>query len=652
MATIRTALALYDGVTSPLMHMNRALHVVLNSFEAMQAASAHPVDTEAIRQAREELARAETAFDSIEAEIRRSEQRQQGFNQSVRDGTQAAGGLLSKIRQIGAAIGGAMAIRKLVDVSDTLTSTTARLNLLVDDGGSVDALERKIMASAMRSRSVYFDTAQMVAKMGLNAGAAFESNDELIAFAEQVNKQFVIGGAGAMEQKNAVVQLTQAMAAGALRGEELNSILEGAPGIARAIEQYMGIAEGSIKKYASQGLVTAEVVKNALFSVADETNQKFESMPMTWSQVFTLAGNIALMAFQPLLRGINLLANHIDIIGPAVLGLAAAFTVFQIAAHWTQIAAAATGAYHAVVGFLSIAFGMLTGNTAAASAAMFTFNSVLLANPITWVVMLVMLLIGALYAGVAAFNHFTGAGVSATGIIGGAFGTLAAFIVNTVLLFYNIFAAVANFIGNVFNNPVAAVKMLFYDMAITVLGYIASMARGIESLINKIPGVQVDITSGLDNLYTGLERGAKRVKDAAGWKEYVQKIDYVSYTDYARKGYDMGAGAVDWVKEKLGFGSNGYGAPGALDNLYSAAADTAGNTAKMANAMEVAEEDLKYLRDIAEREAINRFTTAEIRIEQHNENHIGSGMDVDGIMDKWCDTFAEQLNVQAEGVHE
>lgn len=646
MATIRTAIALYDGVTAPLMHMNRALHVVLNSFEAMQAAGAHPVDTAAIRQAREELARAETAFDSIEEAIRRGERRQRGFNQSVHDGTQAAGGLLSRVRQIGAAIGGAMAIRKLAGVSDALAGTTARLNLLVDDGGSVEELEQKILASAMRSRSAYFDTAQMVAKMGLNAGAAFESNDELIAFAEQVNKQFIVGGANAVEQKNAIIQLTQAMAAGALRGEELNSILDGAPGIARAIEQYMGIAEGSIKKYASQGLVTAEVVKNALFSVADETNRKFESMPLTWSQVFTMAGNVALKAFRPLLAGINLLANHIDIIGPAVLGLAAAFAVFQIAAHWTQIAAVATGAYHAVVGFLTLAFGVLTGNMQMASAAALFFNSTLLANPITWVVMIILLLVGALYAGVAAFNHFTGAGVSATGIIGGAFGVMAAFVVNTIFMIWNAFAAVANFIGNIFNDPVAAVKVLFYDLAMTVLGYLSQIAHGIENLLNKIPGVKVNFAHYFDSMYAWAERGAAQAKSESDWKEYAIKAEYVSYTDFAHKGYDMGAGAVDWVKDKLGIGT-----PDALDNLYSAAADTAGNTAKMANAMEVAEEDLKYLRDIAEREAINRFTTAEIRIEQHNENHIGSDMDVDGIMDKWCGTFAEQLNVQAEGVH-
>lgn len=646
MATIRTAIALYDGVTAPLMHMNRALHVVLNSFEAMQAASAHPVDTAAIRQAREELARAETAFDSIEEAIRRGERRQRGFNQSVRDGTQAAGGLLSRVRQIGAAIGGAIAVRRLVGISDTLTGTTARLNLLVDDGGSVEELEQKIMASAMRSRSAYFDTAQMVAKMGLNAGAAFESNDELIAFAEQVNKQFIVGGANAVEQKNAIIQLTQAMAAGALRGEELNSILEGAPGIARAIEQYMGIAEGSIKKYASQGLVTAEVVKNALFSVADETNRKFESMPLTWSQVFTMAGNVALKAFRPLLAGINLLANHIDIIGPVVLGLAAAFVVFQIAAHWTQIATVATGAYHAVVTFLSIAFGLLTGNTAAASAAMFTFNSALLANPITWVVMIILLLIGALYAGVAAFNHFTGAGVSATGIIGGVFGVLLAFILNVLITLYNAFAAFANFLGNVFNNGVVSIKALFYDLLMTIWGYITQIAHGIEDLVNKIPGIKMNFASWFDDQYAELELAGKEAKDKAGWIEYVKPYDHIDYADFAHKGYDMGAGAVDWVKDKLGIGTSD-----AFDDLYSAAADTAGNTAKMANTIEVAEEDLKYLRDIAEREAINRFTTAEIRIEQHNENHIGSGMDVDGIMDKWCGTFAEQLNVQAEGVH-
>lgn len=205
-----------------------------------------------------------------------------------------------------------------------MTSTTARLSFLVDDGGSVSELEQKIMASAMTTRSAYLDTASAIATMGANAGNAFSGNDELIAFMEQVNKQFVIGGATAEGQSAAMLQLTQAMAAGALRGEELNSILENAPGIARAIESYMGVAEGSIKSYAEQGLITADVVKNALLSVADETNAKFASMPMTWGQVWTLMGNVALQALNPVLTGVNWIANNIDIIGPLVLGVAGA----------------------------------------------------------------------------------------------------------------------------------------------------------------------------------------------------------------------------------------------------------------------------------------------------------------------------------------
>lgn len=418
----------------------------------------------------------------------------------------------------------------------------------------------------------------------------------------------------------------------------------------------MGIAEGSIKEYAQDGKVTAEIVKNALLAAAEETNAKFARMPLTWEQIFTVGANVALQALDPLLRGINWLANHIAIIGPMVAGLGAAFLVFQIAAHWTQIAAVATGAYHAVIWLLSLGYGVLTGNAAAASSAVLFFNSALLANPITWVVMLLAILTGALYAGVAAYNHFAGAGVSATGIICGAFGVMVAFVGNLLIALYNAFAMVANFIGNVFRDPVAAVKLLFYDMAMNCVEQVASMARAIEALLNKIPGVKVSLTAGLDSIYSQLAAGAAQVKDASGWKEYVQTKDYLGFADYAGKGYALGKGFADKVRGILDFTGGesawtGNREAASLDGLYNAAADTAGNTARMADNMELSEENLAYLRDIAEREAINRFTTAEIKIEQHNENHIGSEMDVDGIMDKWCAAFAEKMDMSAEGVH-
>ncbi len=439
-----------------------------------------------------------------------------------------------------------------------------------------------------------------------------------------------------------------------LRGEELNSVFEQAPNVIQSIADYLDVPIGQIRTMASEGQISADIVKNAMFAAADDINAKFESMPMTWGQVFTQAGNIALQVLQPLLNGINWFANNISIIGPLVLGLGAAFAVFQIAAHWTQIAAAATAIYHGVVNFLSIGFGILTGNTAAASAAVFTFNSALLANPIVWVVMLIAVLIAALYAGVAAYNKFTGAGVSATGIIGGAFAVLGAHILNTFIIpLQNAFAMIANFIGNVFNNPVAAVKVLFYDMFLTVIGYIRNLAQGIEDLINKIPGVTVDITSGLDNFYAGLEQAQQKVKDESGWIEYVQKMDFINYSDAASAGYKFGEGIADNISGAFNLGGvEAFNLGNTLDGIYGNTGDTAGNTAAMSDALDIAEEDLSYLRDIAEREAINRFTTAEIKVEQNNTNYIDKETDLDGIMDAWANDFAEKLDVSEEGVHE
>lgn len=656
MGTIRTAIALYDGVTSPLQSMHKAMGVVLNTFESMQQASGRAVDTAAIREAREEWAKAGTAFDAIEENIRNANNEQQKFNNSIRGGNNSANGLLSTIKKIAVAAGGIVGINKVQNISDKLASTKARLNLLVDDGGSVAELEKKIMASAQRSRASYLTTAKAISQMGLMAGDAFANNDELIAFTETLNKAFVNVGAGTQQIEAATLQLTQAMASGVLRGEELNSVFENAQPVIQAIADYLGEPIGKIRTLAAEGKITADIVKNSLLMAADDINAKFESMPMTWGQVFTKASNIALQVIQPLLNGINWLANNISIIGPAVLALAGAFAVFQIAAHWTEIAAAATAIYHGVVNFLSIGFGILTGNTAAASAAVFTFNSALLANPIVWVVMLIMILIGALYAAVAAVNKFKGTTISATGIIAGAFAVLGAFLINTFIVpAQNGFARFANFIGNVFNNPIAAVEVAFYDMFLTVLGYISKLAHAIEDVINKIPGVTVDITSGLDNFYAGIEKAQQKVKDESGWVEYVKKMDFIDYSDAASAGYKFGEGIADKVSGFFGGGLDSIDAfnmGNAWDGIYGNTADTAANTAATAEALDVAEEDLAYLRDIAEREAINRFTTAEIKVEQHNENHISKDADLDGIMDAWANDFAEKLEVSEEGVHE
>ena len=589
-------------------------------------------------------------FDRASRSVQNAADNVNDFSRRQQDAERQAsmiGDVWQRIKGYIGAAGAAFSLSKLVGLSDTLAGNKARLELIVDDGGSVDELNKKIYASAMRARASYTDTAATISKLGLLAGDAFNSNDEMIAFTELMNKNFTIGGASTQEQSSAMYQLTQAMASGRLQGDEYRSIIENAPLLAKAIEDYMRNvqgAEGAMKDWSSEGLLTADVIKAALFSTADEVEERFAKMPMKWGQVWTMASNIAIRALNPLLSAINWVANNISVIGPVVLGLGTAFLVFQVAAHWTQIASAAMGIYNGLVNFLTIGYGVLTGSTAAASAAPFTYNSALLASPVTWVVMMLAVLVAALYAGVAAFNKFTGSGVSATGILMGAFAVLGAHVLNnTIIPLQNGFAMFANFIGNLFNDPVAAVKVLFYDMALTVLGYISKMASGIETLINKIPGVTVDITSGLDSFYAKLESAQQKVKDKSGWVEYVKKMDYIDYSKAAGAGYRFGEGLADKVSGM--FSGSDYAG---LGDIAGGVSDIAANTGKIADEVHIADEDLQFFRDVAEMRYIQNFVTLTPTVSMSAS--ISEKVDVNGVIQKIEQVLKEEIAESAEVV--
>ena len=711
MATIRTAIALYDGVTSPLRNMQKAMGIVLNSFESMQRASSNAVDVSAIQEAREELARAETAFDSIEQNIRDANDQQQRFNRSIRDGSSAADGLWQKMKGIAATVGGMIGLKQALGTSDQLTQTNARLNnalIKFDDGGSIEELEAKVMASAQRSRAYYMDTAAAVAKLGTNARDAFTNMDEVIAFSELVNKSFVIGGAGAQEQSAAMLQLTQAMASGVLRGEELNSIFENAPGIIQSIAKYLDVPIGQIRTMASEGQITADIVKNAMFEAAGDIERTFSNMPKTWGQIWTGMKNKALSIFAPILTKINELANSelvakltdgivnglaaiatvanmiLDLminvasvvvdnwswLSPIILGVAAALGVYygaQLAAN--TVGLISKGVHIAMAGAKMIqlaATGALTAATAAETAAQYGLNAALYACPLVWIIILIIALVALFYAAVAAVNKFAGTSVSATGIICGAFMAALAFIGNIFIalwnvaaevfvLIYNLVATVANFIGNVFNDPVGAVCRLFFDLADTVLGVLQALASAIDAIFGSnlagaVQGWRDSLGGWVDETFgKGTEVMAKMSADDL-------KLDRFEYEAAFDLGYNFGEG-IDSKVSGLFDGSamdsmGAFDIGNTLDGIYGNTGDTAGNTAAMSDALDITEEDLSYLRDIAEREAINRFTTAEIHVEQHNENHISKDADLDGIMDAWANDFAEKLDVSEEGVHE
>ena len=705
MATIKSQMVLDDGMTRTLNHVISALNTTLNAFEQIQRASGLAFDTDEFNQARAALAGAGVEVQEMADAYQKAAIQAEKLEHNVRGSSDALDGMLGKVKTLVATLAAGAGLNKLIGLSDQMTSTTARLSFLVDDGGSVDELEAKIMASAQRSRAAYLDTASAIASMGANAGAAFSSNDELIAFMEQVNRQFTIGGASAQGQAAAMLQLTQAMAAGALRGEELNSILENAPGIARAIEQYMGIAEGSIKQYAQEGQVTAEVVKNALFSVADETNAKFESMPMTWAQIWTNMQNRALQTLDPVLNKLNKLANseqfstvvdgalnalatimalasgildvfvnigsavvdNWSVIEPIAWGLVAALVAYNAVALITQ---AINGAVALSAGVKAAAEMMSTGATFAATAAQYGLNAALLACPITWIVVGVIALVAGIIALCNWIAKTTGVAATGFGVITGGINVAIQAVWNAMLVvanvaigIWNALGACCSNIGTAFHNVISNVQGWFYGLLSTAL----TVVEGICAALNKLPFVEFD--------YSGIsakaDEYAAKSAEAYGSVEEYQNIGdaftkgyntFDTFTDgWASDAFKAGASWGDGVADKVSsffdFGGGGTGGTdlGSGFDLSSIADNTgltADNTGKTADALAVTEEQLEYLRDIAERDAINRFTTAEVKIDMTGmTNRIDGSADLDGVISQLTEGFTEALVTAAEGVH-
>lgn len=705
MATIRSQMVLNDGMSAVLKRITSALDTTLNAFEQVQRASGRAVDAAQIAQARSQLVGANAEIQEMADGYRRAAEQEENLNRGLRTGGSLADGMLGKVKTLVATLAAGAGLNKLIGLSDQMTSTTARLSFLVDDGGSVDELEAKIMASAQRSRAAYLDTASAIASMGANAGAAFSSNDELIAFMEQVNRQFTIGGASAQGQAAAMLQLTQAMAAGALRGEELNSILENAPGIARAIEQYMGIAEGSIKQYAQEGQVTAEVVKNALFSVADETNAKFESMPMTWAQIWTNMQNRALQTLDPVLNKLNKLANseqfstvvdgalnalatitalasgildvfvnigsavvdNWSVIEPIAWGLVAALVAYNAVALITQAINGAVALSAAVKGAADM---FAAGKTFAATVAQQGLNAALLACPITWIVVGVIALVAGIIALCNWIAKTTGVAATGFGVITGGINVAIQAVWNAMLVVANVAIGICNAlgaccsnIGTAFHNVISNVQGWFYGLLSTAL----TVVEGICAALNKLPFVEFD--------YSGIsakaDEYAAKSAEAYGSVEEYQNIGdaftkgyntFDTFTDgWASDAFKAGASWGDGVADKVSsffdFGGGGTGGAdlGSGFDLSSIADNTgltADNTGKTADALAVTEEQLEYLRDIAERDAINRFTTAEVKIDMTGmTNRIDGSADLDGVISQLTEGFTEALVTAAEGVH-
>lgn len=658
---------------------------------------------------------------NTERYIRDNVDEQGRFNQEISAGTQQANELTNTIKRAVAAYISIQSVGKALNISDELVQTTSRLNMMNDGVQTTAELVNMVYAAAQDARGSFSQMADVVARFGNNAKDAFSSSEEVVAFADLIQKQMTIAGASTQEAANAELQLSQALGSGVLRGDELNSIFEQAPNLIQNIADYLDVPIGKIREMAADGELSADVVKAAIFSAADDINSKFNEMPMTWGQIWQSMQNTALIAFQPVLQRLNDLANseafqtfiqgaieamatladillnifelvgtvggfiadNWSVISPIIYGVIAALAVYAAylgIVKGIEIASAAATAIHSVA--MSAKIGVmaaLTGQTMAATAAQMGYNGALYACPVVWIIVLIIALIAVIMAVCSAIAKMTGIANSGFGVITGGvnvviqfFKNLGLTVANIALGIGNAIAALASNMMTAFHNAICSVQSWFYNLLSTAL----SVIEGICSALNKLPFVEFDYSG----ISSAADDYAAKASEAAGNKE-----DYQSISDAFNEGFttfdafqdgwesdafNAGAAWGDGIADKVSnfslsdvFGQTDIPNVGDYTSGFNDAIANSGvgdsigniddNTGKIKDSLDVTEEDLKYLRDIAEQEAINRFTTAEINVDMSGmQNTVNSGDDIDGFMTKLTDSVNEAVDNMTEGVHE
>jgi len=639
MATIRAAIQVTDGMSPAFRSMNKAMNMVLNSFEAVQSASGHAIDTNSIQAARAELNKAEIAFNGIEQEIEQARQAQDKFNKSVKGGQDAAGAMMSKLKGLATTFGAAFGVQKVLDISDAMTSTSARLNLMNDGLQTTDELQDRIFQSAQRSRASYQTTADAISKMGIMAKDAFSSNDELISFTEQINKQFTIAGTSAAGVDAAMLQLTQAMASGVLRGEELNSVFEQAPTIIQAIADYLDVPIGQIRNMAAEGEITADIVKNAMFSAADETNAKFAEMPMTFGQVATVIGNKLLQTFEPVIqmigKGAQFIYDNWSTIEPIFWGLAAAVAAY------------------------TVALGIMKVVTFAQTIAQMGLNAAIMANPIGLIALAIGILIGWIYKWVQSVGGLKIAWLIVMNAIMTAWDWVKIGFFAGIYYILDLWdklkfgmMAAGNGITNFIGDMRTGVLVILQDMVNGAIDII----NGFIGVLNKIPGVSIEtinsVSFGTD---AALRNEAEKQARGAVLEAYKSEIE-AGMADRDAQLIQMQSDAITATATRntvIDYAQYAAVRKNETDAVQiESLANIEDNTDKMSDSMDMSAEELKYLRDLAEQEVINRFTTAEIKIDMPVSASIASNMDLDGVVTYLEEKLYETMVIASEGVHE
>lgn len=590
------------------------------------------------------------AYDAAADSISRADAQMNNFNQHQDEAANKAEMVQSKFERLVNTVKNLAIVRfasqfgkQILDLADTMTATRARLDLMNDGLQTTEELQSMIMASANRSRAAYQTTADAVSKMGIMAKDAFGSNDELIKFTELINKQFTIAGTSAAGVDAAMLQLTQAMASGVLRGEELNSVFEQAPTIIQTIADYLDVPIGQIRAMAQEGQITSTVVKNAMLASADEINARFESMPMTFSQVWTIAKNVALNAFEPVIQTIGAGANWIyenwSKISPVFYGLAAAAAAY------------------------AVALGIQTTATWIANGAAKEFFMTLLTNPLFWIALAVGVVVAALYKMIQAVGGVKNAWEICKAALLVAWAALKVSFFAT----YNWIANLVDKLKLCWQKAGVAIADYMGDMKVNVLTVLQNMINGAISIINdfigllnKIPGVNIDLieqvtfatTAAAENeaakqsRANSLNQYEADIREAQAEREATYSAARQELADATSKLSKTYANARSQAAQSNSDAAVSWNADGSVDvgNV-----DSVGSVGKIDSDVNIADEDLKFLRDVAEMRYVQNFVTLTPTVAM--DAQISERVDLDDVVSAIERKLEGEFIAAAEGVY-
>ena len=644
MASISSSLALKDRFTSTI---NTAVQGTNRLLNAMEEVGASKLDVNLQRQ----LRIAQKAVMETDDELKKMIN---DLNKAEKAANPLAG-TMSKLFRMAA---GGFVVKMGIDQTDLYTNNKARLSLINDGLQTQAELQQKIYAAAQRSRGEYSAMVDSVSKLGLLAGDAFSSNNEIIAFTEQLNKAFTISGATTENRNAAMLQLTQAMAAGRLQGDEYVSIMENAPMLIDAISKYTGKTRGELKELSSKGYITSDMIKNALFAASDDINAKFEKMPKTFGSVWTQIKNFATMEFGALMERINGFLNSST--GASMIsGITAGISFLADAITWVIDTVQTLGDYvvqnwGVIQPILLSITGMLLywGMTLIPGMTMKLWAAVppVAAQAIAWLAMhWPILIVGSAIAGVGLIlNYFGVTSDQVIGFVTGLFYGLGAFIYNLIATIGNVFFTFAEFIANLFNNPLYSAKKLFVDFANGVLDIIKDVASALDAvfgsnLADAVSGWQSGFTDWLGEMPEGYK--------------VLEKMKKLDVGDFGKKGYTAGSnfangimsGAADLFGNNDPFGITGIGTMNDFaSTMKTPDIGKVGEVGKINSDVNIADEDLQLMKDVAEMRYVQNFVTLTPTVAMNAQ--VSERVDIDELTGRVADVLIEEVAAGAEGV--